>query len=124
MVLRMTNPSVGAVNTGALLAGTNEAPLRPTILTLLGAYLPGYKAGGPIRSIENLVATLGPEVHFRIVTLDRDLGEKSPFPGIPANRWVRVGHAEVMYLPPDLRGLRGICAVLYSVDRNTALYLN
>jgi glycosyltransferase involved in cell wall biosynthesis len=91
---------------------------------LLGSYLPGYKGGGPIRSIENLVAAFGGEFHFRIVTLDRDLGDKLPFPGIVANRWVRVGQADVIYLPPGLRGFLGLCALLRSVDGNTVLYLN
>ena len=77
---------------------------RPTIVLLVGAYLPGYKAGGPIRSIANLMEALGAEFHFRIVTLDRDLRQKSPYPGVVTNRWVRVGHADVMYLRPGLRG--------------------
>jgi glycosyltransferase involved in cell wall biosynthesis len=96
----------------------------PTILVLVGTYLPGYKAGGPIRSIENLVAAVGGEFHFRIVTLDRDLGDKSPFPGIVVDRWVRVGHADVMYLQAGLQGLLRMYALLRSVDQNTVLYLN
>jgi len=120
----MTSTVVGAVNTVKSLADANDAPPRPTILTLLGYYLPGYKAGGPIRSIENLVTALGGEFHFRIVTLDRDLGDKLPFSGIVANRWVRVGQADVMYLRPGPRGFLGMCALLCSVDRNTVLYLN
>src|ERR1035437_9012925 len=105
-------------------ADVAASPEQATILTLLSTYLPGYKAGGPIRSIENLVAALGKEFHFRIVTLDRDLGEKLPFPGIVANRWFRVGHADVMYLRPRCRGFRGVCALLRSVDRKTVLYVN
>jgi glycosyltransferase involved in cell wall biosynthesis len=97
---------------------------KPLVLALVGTYLPGYKAGGPLRSIENLVAAIGGEFHFRIVTLDRDLGEKLPFPGIVANRWVQVGQADVMYLRPGPRGLPGMWALLRSVDRNTVLYLN
>src|SRR3954447_8645642 len=76
-----------------------------TILTFLGTYLPGYKAGGPLRSIENLVAAIGEEFQFKIVTLDRDIGERVPFPGIAVNQWVRVGHADVMYVQPGYRGL-------------------
>jgi len=98
--------------------------MRPTLLVILGSYLPGYKSGGPIRSIANLVSALGQEVTFRIVTLDRDLGEHSPFPGIVANRWVRVGHADVMYLRPGILGLLRICRLLRSIDRNSGLYLN
>jgi hypothetical protein len=97
---------------------------RPSVLVLLGTYLFGYKAGGPIRSIENLVAAFGGEFHFRVVTLDRDLGDKLQFPGIVVNRWARVGHADVLYLRPGLRSLLGMCALLRSVDQNTVLYLN
>ena len=96
---------------------------RCQVLILLGTYTPGYKAGGPIRSIENLVAALGEEFNFRIVTLDRDLGDKSPFPNVAANRWVRVGHADVMYLRPGLRGSVDVYALLRSVDRETVLFL-
>jgi glycosyltransferase involved in cell wall biosynthesis len=97
---------------------------QATILTLLGTYLPGYKAGGPLRSIENLVAAVGGEFHFRIVTLDRDLGDSLPFPGIVANRWVRVGHADVMYLRSGCGGFLGMYRLLRSVDQKTVLYLN
>ena len=47
---------------------------RPIILSFAGHYLPGYKAGGPIRSIANMVDQLGDEFDFRIVAGDRDLG--------------------------------------------------
>jgi glycosyltransferase involved in cell wall biosynthesis len=104
-----------------------EAPAgfgRPEILTLVGCYTPGFKAGGPIRSIENLVAVLGGEFRFRIVTLDRDLGDASPFPGITPNRWLPVGWAEVMYQRTGPPGFLHMCATLASVDRNAVLYLN
>jgi glycosyltransferase involved in cell wall biosynthesis len=94
------------------------------VLVLVGTYLPGYKAGGPLRTIENLVATLGQEFDFRIVTLDRDLGEKSPYPGVVTNHWVRVGLGDVLYLQPGLRGLLNMWTLLRSVDQHTVLYLN
>ena len=37
------------------------------VFTLAPHYLPGFKAGGPIRSIANLAAELGDEIDFRIV---------------------------------------------------------
>ena len=90
---------------------------RPQIVVLLAWYLPGYKAGGPLRTIENLVKTLGQEFDFKIVTLDRDLGEASAYPGIVKNKWVRVGDANVLYLQPGLRGLLNMWVLLRSVDR-------
>ncbi|HEX4135268.1 MAG TPA: glycosyltransferase [Bryobacteraceae bacterium] len=92
------------------------------MLVFVSTYIPGYKAGGPIRSIENLVAAFGDEFRFRIVTLDRDLGDKVPFPGIVVNRWVQVGRADVMYFRPDIRGLRDLWMLLRSIDRSTVLY--
>lgn len=94
------------------------------VLTLLPSYLPGYKAGGPIRSIANLVAALGEEVHFRIVTSDRDLGDEDPFSSVAVNRWVRVGRADVLYLRPGVRGLTHLWTLLRSVDENSVLYIN
>jgi glycosyltransferase involved in cell wall biosynthesis len=104
--------------------GSFQVQNAPIVLVLLGTYLPGYKAGGPIRSIENLVAAFGSEFHFRVATQDRDLGDKLPFPGIVVNRWVPVGSADVMYLRPGLRGFLDMGTLLRSVDRNTVLYLN
>lgn len=95
-----------------------------TIVTLLGSYIPGYKAGGPTRSIANLVANIGEEFKFKIITLDRDHGDVSPYPEIARNRWVRVGNADVMYLSPKFGGLLRLTVLLASLDKRSVLYLN
>lgn len=74
---------------------------RPRILIPSQYYLPGYKAGGPIRSISNQVEMLGDEFAFFVLTADRDLGEKKPYPDITPNCWQAVGKAQVMYLSPE-----------------------
>jgi glycosyltransferase involved in cell wall biosynthesis len=94
------------------------------VLVLLPTYLPGYKGGGPIRSIANLVAALGADFHFRIVTSDRDLGDEDPFPCVAVNRWVRVGQADVLYLRPGLRGFLDLWLLLRSVREDSVLYIN
>lgn len=76
-----------------------EASLsKPVILTLARYYLPGFRAGGPIRSISNLVANLGDEFDFRIVTLSRDAFEAEPYPEVRDKEWVEVGKAKVFYI--------------------------
>ncbi len=72
---------------------------RATVLTLVNRYLPGYKSGGPIRTVASLVETLGAEFDFKIVTSDRDAGDSGPYPGIRCGEWVTVGKAQVCYLP-------------------------
>lgn len=69
------------------------------ILVIIDHYLPGYKAGGPIRTIANMVERLGDEFEFHIITSDRDLGEQHPYPGIKSGSWQPVGKAHVLYLP-------------------------
>jgi glycosyltransferase involved in cell wall biosynthesis len=73
---------------------------RPVVLTFAGHYLPGFKAGGPIRTLANLVDRLGDEFDFRIVAADRDLGDLEPFTGISRDRWTRHGAASVYYRSP------------------------
>lgn len=71
---------------------------KPKILVFNKHYLPGYLAGGPIRTLANMVDRFSGEFDFFIVTLDRDLGESVPYQGIKLSEWVTVGKARVMYL--------------------------
>ena len=61
---------------------------RPVVLVAIDWYLPAYRAGGPIRSIANLVAALGDEIDFRIVCGNRDLGDSQDLP-IQTEIWTR-----------------------------------
>lgn len=98
--------------------------LKQIVLIFARYYLPGYKAGGPIRSIANLVDALGDEFDFRIVTSDRDATDVEPYPGLDApGEWKSVGKAQVLYLPPDGMGLFRIAGILREV-RHDILYLN
>ncbi|MGN0601578.1 MAG: glycosyltransferase family 4 protein [Oscillospiraceae bacterium] len=73
---------------------------KKDILIIMGRYLPGYKDGGPVRSIKNLVDYLGEEYNFKILTCDRDHGDEHPYPNIKVNNWNKVGKAQVFYVPP------------------------
>jgi len=96
---------------------------KPRVLILADYFLPGFKAGGPIRSLANLVEQLGEEFHFRIITRDRDFGEPLPYSAAAANRWQRVGKAEVYYLSPP-RFLPGLLKSAIADWGCEALYLN
>lgn len=67
------------------------------VLILAGRYLPGYKDGGPVRSILNLCEWLGDEYEIRIMCHDRDHGDASQYPDIKVNDWNQVGKAKVWY---------------------------
>ena len=57
--------------------------LKKTILCFVDYYLPGYKAGGPIQSIANLVENLGDEFEFYIICNDRDQLDRQPYANVP-----------------------------------------
>ncbi|QRF59008.1 glycosyltransferase [Variovorax paradoxus] len=71
--------------------------LKTSILIFVAYYLPGFKAGGPIRTISNMVEKLGSEFDFFVVTADRDLGEQVAYQGIRRNSWHELGKACVYY---------------------------
>lgn len=89
---------------------------RRDILIIMGRYLPGYKDGGPVRSIKNLTDFLGKEYNFKILTCDRDHGDTEAYPNIKVNGWNRVGNADVYYVPPKGFGQKLIVELAGQVD--------
>jgi glycosyltransferase involved in cell wall biosynthesis len=96
---------------------------RPVVLTFAGHYLPGFKAGGPIRTLVNLVDRLGDAFDFRIVAADRDLGDTAPFADVPVDVWTQYGSARLFYRSPGAGGWRSLLASS-EVRRPDILYLN
>lgn len=74
------------------------AKKKKVILIFTKYYLPGYKSGGPIQSMSNLVAWCGDDYRFKIITGDRDSRESKPYENIRLNQWNTVGNAQVFYL--------------------------
>ena len=96
---------------------------KKTVLIFTDWYLPGYKAGGPIQSCANLVDLLGDTFNFKVVCGDRDYLETDPYSDISFNEWIRVGKAEVMYLPPESQKSDQIKSIMDEV-KPTSIYLN
>ncbi|MCZ6771591.1 MAG: glycosyltransferase, partial [Proteobacteria bacterium] len=96
---------------------------KPVILTFVDYYLPGYKAGGPIRTIANMVERLSESLSFRVVTRDRDHGDTEPYPNCQTGTWIPVGKSDVMYLAPHETSFGRLRTVL-NQTRYKVLYLN
>lgn len=75
--------------------------MKPKILIFINWYKPGFKAGGPIRSISNLVDHLYDTMDIYVVTTDTDYLSASPYSTIKENTWVNVDNASVNYLSKD-----------------------
>lgn len=94
-----------------------------TVLVFLSHYTPGFKTGGPLQSVANLVQHLGEEFRFRIITSDRDYEDTDPYPNIEPSTWLPVGRAKVLYLPPEKLNLLSIARVMRETPHDR-LYLN
>jgi len=83
---------------------------KKRILICVDWYEPGFKAGGPIRSVANLVNALKNDFEFYILTSAYDLGEIEPYPNIELNEWHDQNGVFVKYMDhramtmPSIRG--------------------
>ncbi len=75
----------------------NTKNAKKKILIIGNYYLPGFKSGGSLRTIVNMVERLGDEFDFEIITLDHD-GDKISYKDVRVNDWNKVGNAKVYYL--------------------------
>ncbi|MFI5420406.1 MAG: glycosyltransferase family 4 protein [Nitrososphaerales archaeon] len=71
--------------------------MPPRILIIADWYLPGYKAGGQVTAVANLVELFGNIYEFFVFTRDRDLTDKVPYTEVPRDKWIPVGRARVLY---------------------------
>jgi len=71
---------------------------KPKILIFIDWFYPGYKGGGPIKSVSNIVNSLQNEFDFYIITSDRDLNDKHSYTNIPFNQWISNPNYTIAYL--------------------------
>jgi glycosyltransferase involved in cell wall biosynthesis len=67
------------------------------LLIFIDWFEPGFKAGGPIRSMVNFANHFDSIYDLYIVTGDRDLWDTEPYAGIQFNQWLKYGNSNVMY---------------------------
>lgn len=96
---------------------------KPVVLILASYYLPGFRAGGPIRSIANMVEHLHDDFSFKIITGDRDLSSENSFDNLPINQWCNVGLAQVYYCSPERQTVANFSKIINDI-RFDVLYIN
>jgi len=68
------------------------------LLIVTNHYLPGYKAGGPIKSISSICKNLKDDFDITVMTLNHDFGEKEPYKNIEFNKSINLNGYNVIYL--------------------------
>ncbi len=97
---------------------------KKKILVFIDWFLPGYKAGGPIRSIANLTAQLSAEFEFYIITRDTDYLETEAYPDIKSNQWQEIEkNINVFYFSSNRLSIKKLKNIIQSIDFDS-VYIN
>lgn len=87
-------------------------------------FLPGFKAGGPIRSCANLIDHLWEKFEFYVVTRNTDYFDPEPYKDIVPGQWVNAdGKYKVLYLSEEQIAAPRFAELLDS-EAWEAVYLN
>ncbi|MFV2100788.1 glycosyltransferase family 4 protein [Micromonospora sp. LOL_024] len=120
-------------NPGILSRTASHHPDRPNlpacpalpyrVLLTSDFFEPGFRAGGPVRSVAKLLDDVSTAIEVTMVTRDRDLGCQQPYPGL-SGRWFRRRQARIYYL--DTSNRRQFYTLLRTLRSTTfdLLYVN
>ncbi len=98
--------------------------MKHRILIFIDWYLPGYKAGGPIRSVANFVEHFSDEFTFYIITTDTDYLENKPYKNIESNKWIKkTENVNIFYFSKDNLSIKNIKKIVHLIDFDT-VYIN
>lgn len=97
---------------------------KPKVLIFIDWYLPGYKAGGPIRSVANLVEHLKEEFEFSIITRDTDYIETVPYANVKSNEWNTLPNGIKVYYISQDQLTRSTIRSLLRKSEFDSVYLN
>ena len=73
-------------------------PKMRKILIFAEVYVPGFKGGGPVVSISNLVDLIEEEYEILVCTRNHDFGEKTPYENIVSDSVTHVNKHKILYL--------------------------
>ncbi len=98
--------------------------MKRNVLIFIDWYLPGNKAGGPVKSIVSLTDRLKDQFNFLIVTTDTDFGDDSPYPGIRSDQWIRSDDStRIYYFSKKKLSYKGLKQVISGLDYDV-VYIN
>lgn len=73
---------------------------KKRILLFADWYEPGFKGGGPIRSVVNFVYNMKTSHNIYVFTRDRDLGDCNPYPNVETDVWLQQEGVYIFYASP------------------------
>ena len=97
---------------------------KKRILVCCDYYLPGFKSGGGMLTVANLVERFGDGYDFFVFTRNHDgPNDRTPYSGVKTGQWNRQAKATVFYASPAKIGPR-IIADIVAESQPDAVFLN
>ena len=69
----------------------------PRVVVTCPTFEPGFRGGGPVKSVSQIIDSAPSDLDVVLITSDRDLGVSEPYPAL-SGRWIRRATASVFYL--------------------------
>lgn len=96
---------------------------KKTILIFSDWYEPGFKGGGPIRSVVNFCKSMSDVFNIYVFTGDRDFGDTAPYKDIKTDHWIKRDEANVFYASIKSLNWKTILRLIKELDPGY-IYLN
>lgn len=96
--------------------------MKPKVLILIDWFLPGNKAGGPVKSVYSLVKSLQHEVDFYIITMNTDINSTKTY-SVQPNEWTTYEQIPVFYFSKDRFSASALISQIRTINPDL-IYLN
>ena len=81
---------------------------KKKILIFIDWFYPAFKAGGPIKSVSNIINSHSNQFDFSIITSSYDLNEPEPLKQIERNQWLKKNNYSIIYLDRDFQNKKNL----------------
>ncbi len=95
---------------------------KPKVLIFIDWFLPAYKAGGPVRSMANMIDQLHEVCEFYLVCGNEEYNETKALEVTP-NEWVKNYNATIQYLSKDQRTEMAYKTIFHEINPDW-IYIN
>ena len=98
--------------------------MKKRFLVFCDYYLPGYKSGGGMFTVANLIDRFVDKYDFFVITRDHESkGNREPYTSVKTNAWTKVGNSTVFYVSNETMN-KAAFTKLFREVKPDAVYVN
>lgn len=96
--------------------------MKLKILILIDWFLPGNKAGGPVKSIYSLIKALHNQIDFFVVTMNTDISSNKIY-AVPSDTWTYYENIPIYYFSKEKFSMKKLKQVISEINPHV-IYIN